>query len=169
MADFESGLFGCFDDLSSCLLTYFCHYIQMAKSKAMVDGRECTFCDCLCMSAVMTYFTRQQIRSKFAYQLNSCSDCLVVSFCYSCVVCQHARELKGGPVWWSNIMRTRRKTHSRRWRKQAMPSALSAEPERQYQKKQKKTKNKKTNKQKKNHNHDSLIMKPLIKQSLKKD
>jgi len=50
-----------------------------------------------------------------------------------------------------------------------MPSALSAEPERQYQKKQKKTKNKKTNKQKKNHNHDSLIMKPLIKQSLKKD
>jgi len=50
-----------------------------------------------------------------------------------------------------------------------MPSALSAEPERQYQKnkKNKKQKNKQTNK--KNHNHDSLIMKPLIKQSLKKD
>jgi len=49
-----------------------------------------------------------------------------------------------------------------------MPSALSAEPERQYQKnkKNKKQKNKQT---KKNHNHDSLIMKPLIKQSLKKD
>jgi len=50
-----------------------------------------------------------------------------------------------------------------------MPSALSAEPERQYQKKQKKQKTKKQTNKKKNHNHDSLIMKPLIKQSLKKD
>jgi len=50
-----------------------------------------------------------------------------------------------------------------------MPSALSAEPERQYQKKQKKNKKQKNKQTKKNHNHDSLIMKPLIKQSLKKD
>jgi len=50
-----------------------------------------------------------------------------------------------------------------------MPSALSAEPERQYQKKTKKNKKQKNKQTKKNHNHDSLIMKPLIKQSLKKD
>eukprot|EP01089_Gocevia_fonbrunei_P020040 TRINITY_DN730_c0_g1_i1.p1 TRINITY_DN730_c0_g1~~TRINITY_DN730_c0_g1_i1.p1 ORF type:complete len:119 (+),score=12.68 TRINITY_DN730_c0_g1_i1:47-358(+) len=98
MGDFEEGLCGCFSDFTSCIITYFCPFIQGAFNKAEVDGRDCTVCDFLCMcysaNVGVEYYTRQQIRAKFGYDYKSFVDCLLICYCTHCVICQHARELK---------------------------------------------------------------------------
>jgi Cys-rich protein (TIGR01571 family) len=39
MADFDNGLFGCFDDITVCLITFFVPCYQVAQTKAKLDGR----------------------------------------------------------------------------------------------------------------------------------
>ncbi|KAJ5072035.1 duf614 family protein-related [Anaeramoeba ignava] len=69
-----------------------CPPILAARNKSEADERECTVCDCLCCPP--EYFTRQQIRSKYNFETDTCSDCLVITFCGSCAACQDAREMK---------------------------------------------------------------------------
>ncbi|PRP84058.1 putative ankyrin repeat protein [Planoprotostelium fungivorum] len=99
MADFTTGLFGCFEDISSCLLTCFCLPITHAKNEALLAERECGISD-LCCAFLATptniYFNRRHIRSKHSMDKGQeCSDCCVAVFCAPCATCQHHRELQG--------------------------------------------------------------------------
>jgi len=96
--DWSTGMFGCFEDFGSCIVTCFFPCITLGQNKAMLDGREASCCDyCCAMSENPTaaeYFTRQHIRNKYGFANDNCGDCCALVFCPACVICQHHRELR---------------------------------------------------------------------------
>jgi len=91
---FSDGLCSFYNDWGICCTSCFCPCYQKAKNKAMADNRDCSCWDCICCAS--EYFTRQQIRSTFAMEVerSACNDCCLVTFCPMCVICQDGRELK---------------------------------------------------------------------------
>eukprot|EP01106_Pelomyxa_sp_JSP_P002374 TRINITY_DN13610_c0_g1_i1.p1 TRINITY_DN13610_c0_g1~~TRINITY_DN13610_c0_g1_i1.p1 ORF type:complete len:106 (+),score=18.08 TRINITY_DN13610_c0_g1_i1:22-318(+) len=93
MAEFDAGLFGCFDDIMICLQGFFVPCFLSAHTKAKLDERECHLCDCCCYNFNVEWFNRQQIRSKYGMDFNFIMDCVFVTFCTNCVACQQSREV----------------------------------------------------------------------------
>eukprot|EP01095_Lingulamoeba_sp_RSL-Kostka_P017477 TRINITY_DN908_c1_g1_i1.p1 TRINITY_DN908_c1_g1~~TRINITY_DN908_c1_g1_i1.p1 ORF type:complete len:138 (-),score=26.23 TRINITY_DN908_c1_g1_i1:206-619(-) len=100
--DWVSGMFDCFSDAPTCMLTCLFPWITIAANKAQVQDREfsgidflCTLCSNPC-SAV--YFTRQGIREKYNMEEDTVGDCFASSLCMYCSTCQHHRELKNRQV-----------------------------------------------------------------------
>ncbi|XP_048766897.1 placenta-specific gene 8 protein-like isoform X2 [Ostrea edulis] len=85
----STGLFDCFSDITSCLMGYFC--------------LPCTICsvasrtgECCCMPYCVpggTILMRNRIRTIGGIQGSACNDCMVMSCCGVCAVCQMQREL----------------------------------------------------------------------------
>jgi Cys-rich protein (TIGR01571 family) len=92
MGDMQESLFGCLSDISTCIIGWLIPCYLAATTKAALDERECTFCDCLC--APNEYQTRQSIRAKYGMAYQPLNDCLCWSVFSSCFVCQDAREVK---------------------------------------------------------------------------
>ncbi|PRP75637.1 hypothetical protein PROFUN_08003 [Planoprotostelium fungivorum] len=97
MADFTTGLCGCFEDIAGCIVTCFCLPATHAQNEALLAERQCSFTDFCCALFVTPgniYFNRQHIRSKYGMERGQeCSDCCVVLCCAPCATCQHNREL----------------------------------------------------------------------------
>jgi len=91
--EFMTSLFGCFSDISVCIITLFLPCYQGAQNKAKSDHRECHFCDFCCWNQNIEYYTRQQIRHKYGMGFSQISDSCIILFCGSCATCQHANEL----------------------------------------------------------------------------
>ena len=93
MADFSTGLFGCFSDCGGCLYTIFCPCCAMAQNWADSRDQQCTFCHCCAIPEPI--WIRDNIRMKLGQTQNHYfGDCCLYFCCFPCAVCQDTRELK---------------------------------------------------------------------------
>ncbi|KAL3882244.1 hypothetical protein ACJMK2_028606 [Sinanodonta woodiana] len=87
--EWSTGLFDCFSDCGTCLMGYFCLPCTMCTI-ASKQG------DCACMPFCVPgamVALRARIRTLGGIRGSICNDCLVMSFCGGCAVCQLHREL----------------------------------------------------------------------------
>ena len=88
---YDENMFGCLSDVTGCVLSFCVPCIVAAATKATLDERPCTICDCLCASN--PYQNRQSIRSKYKKAYDPIMDCVATICCMCCAVHQDAREL----------------------------------------------------------------------------
>ncbi|WCJ24544.1 PLANT CADMIUM RESISTANCE 2 [Euphorbia peplus] len=100
----STGLCGCFDDTSSCCLTWCCPCITFGRIAEIVDegstacglsgglyGLLMCFTGCACLYSC---FYRTKLRERYLLQGGSCCDCCVHFCCEHCALCQEYRELQ---------------------------------------------------------------------------
>lgn len=94
------GLFGCFDDCGTCLVTYFCHCYTAGKNAEAV-GDSCLLCGLATFVPLANIFFMAQIRSKIREQKGIdgtfLNDILATCCCPLCMLVQSAQEVKGSP------------------------------------------------------------------------
>ncbi|KAK3279745.1 hypothetical protein CYMTET_12380 [Cymbomonas tetramitiformis] len=73
---------------------WFCYSCLAAENKAELDGRECHWCDCVMSGAPAVYYTRAQMRAKYALEQDPILDFTTACFFGPCVNCQTARILR---------------------------------------------------------------------------
>ncbi|XP_020588608.1 protein PLANT CADMIUM RESISTANCE 3-like [Phalaenopsis equestris] len=103
-AQWSTGLCDCFDDCSSCCLTFCCPCITFGRIAEIADrgSTACgtagalyvliaaiTGCQCLYSCAY-----RSKLRALYALPESPCNDCLVHCCCEACALCQAYRELQ---------------------------------------------------------------------------
>ncbi|OWF40192.1 cornifelin-like isoform X2 [Mizuhopecten yessoensis] len=85
----STGLFGCFDDIPSCLLTCFCMPCMECKTASRIG-------ECCCMPyCVMggSLAMRTKIRTVGGIQGSVSNDSMTLCCCGPCATCQMDREL----------------------------------------------------------------------------
>ncbi|XP_033739636.1 cornifelin-like [Pecten maximus] len=85
----STGLFGCFDDIPSCLLTFFCLPCMECKQASRIG-------ECCCMPYCVpggSLAMRARIRTAGGIQGSVTNDCMTLACCGPCAVCQMDREL----------------------------------------------------------------------------
>lgn len=89
----EEGLFGCFGDCGSCMLSFCCPPVASAKAWAMARDEDCTLCHaCLWPSAV---WTRENIRRARGMEGTAvCASAMSYFCCPCCFTAQNIREIK---------------------------------------------------------------------------
>jgi len=88
----KTGLFDCFQDMEICLPGFFLPSCLAAFNKAEINDRECHVFDWLCQPN--EYLTRQQMRARWELEENQIADCITLTCCTMCMICQDARELE---------------------------------------------------------------------------
>ncbi|XP_052243379.1 cornifelin homolog [Dreissena polymorpha] len=87
--DWNSGAFGCCDDVKLCFLTWFCYSCMVCQiSKKLGDCPLMPFC--VPGSEVVM---RARVRTLGGIRGTVCNDCLTTTFCPFCTVCQMKREM----------------------------------------------------------------------------
>ncbi|KAK3421497.1 protein PLANT CADMIUM RESISTANCE 2 [Eucalyptus grandis] len=100
----STGLCGCFDDIKSCCITYWCPCITFGQISEILDKGEttcvmncaiytliCWLTSCACLYSCCY---RTKLRREFGLKEDPCNDCLVHCCCMYCALCQEYRELK---------------------------------------------------------------------------
>lgn len=88
---YHSSISGCFYDFVSCFYGFFCPCCLNASNLAAIRKENCTICHCLfCFSP---FWVRQMVQEENNIKSSYCVDCVLTSFCYSCAICQDAREI----------------------------------------------------------------------------
>jgi len=98
----NTGLFGCFDDMTGCIFTTFLPCIPSAYARCSIDERECNLCDGLC--GPNPYQTRQSMRKKYDLEFSPQMDFFSHWCCGCCALNQNVREiahLSQQPAKWS--------------------------------------------------------------------
>ena len=90
MSEFHSSIFGCFEDMSSCLCGICFPCFLQCKNWAEAREEGCGLPHICC--PVCEYWTRQQLRDRNGMNQDCFNDVLCLCFCYPCVICQDARE-----------------------------------------------------------------------------
>lgn len=98
--EWSHGLFSCFDDCGTCLVTYFCHCYTAGKNAEAV-GDSCLLCGLATFVPLANVFFMAQIRSKIreskgingTFLNDLCATCC----CPLCMLVQSAQEVKGAP------------------------------------------------------------------------
>ncbi|KAI6675749.1 hypothetical protein NL676_003655 [Syzygium grande] len=96
-----TGLFGCFDDLSNCLITIFCPCVTFGQNAEIID-RGSTSCACAGTVCCLIYhffycsfwYTctyRTKLRGLYSIPGDQCGDCFVHLLCVPCALCQEHR------------------------------------------------------------------------------
>eukprot|EP01106_Pelomyxa_sp_JSP_P019513 TRINITY_DN988_c0_g1_i1.p3 TRINITY_DN988_c0_g1~~TRINITY_DN988_c0_g1_i1.p3 ORF type:complete len:111 (-),score=26.68 TRINITY_DN988_c0_g1_i1:65-397(-) len=104
-ADWHSGLCGCFGDLGSCCMSYFCPCIQygmnankmnngMCGDSTMMNALAWIGFGCFGFACVPTCLQRTATREKYSIPGGSVGDFLTSCCCTCCVLAQVAREGK---------------------------------------------------------------------------
>ena len=96
----RSGLCDCCDDLSSCLLSFFCPCAQFAYNAGKIDGSSwcgacclyvtCSAVGCACLIHASK---RTNLRAMYGLQESCCCDCCVAYLCSTLALAQEHREL----------------------------------------------------------------------------
>ncbi|KAK3600304.1 hypothetical protein CHS0354_017478 [Potamilus streckersoni] len=98
MGEWSNGLFGCFGDCGTCIITYFLPCITAGKNAEAV-GEGCCLYGFLSLLGPIGIWSRAKIRGKVRESKgvdgDFCMDCLLHWFCGLCALVQEARELKG--------------------------------------------------------------------------
>ncbi|XP_062611144.1 cornifelin homolog A-like [Saccostrea cucullata] len=85
----STGLFDCFSDIKMCLLGLCCTPCVLCHV-ASRTGECCCMPHCILGGSVIL---RSRIRTIGGIQGSACNDCIVLSHCGPCAVCQMEREL----------------------------------------------------------------------------
>ncbi|XP_058009908.1 cell number regulator 2 isoform X1 [Hevea brasiliensis] len=98
-----TGLCGCCEDPSNCLVTTFCPCITFGRNAEIID-KNAVSCACSgLVFMVLSYvgvpclysFTyRSKLRGQHSLPEHPCADCCVHCWCLHCALCQEYRELK---------------------------------------------------------------------------
>ncbi len=95
MSDWQHGLFGCFDNLTVCIITYFAPCYTQGKVAESV-GENCLLCGlALCVPILDIYAIcsiRQKVRETKNIEGGLVGDLLVTLCCAPCALCQEAQE-----------------------------------------------------------------------------
>ena len=92
---------GCFDDLSSCLLSFCCPCVQYGFNAQRIDGSGCFGACCMYACCMMCAGyqcaigggKRTSMRNQYMLEESCCCDCCVHWCCCWCALSQEAREL----------------------------------------------------------------------------
>ncbi|XP_060084691.1 cornifelin homolog A-like [Ylistrum balloti] len=98
MAEFQHGLFGCFDNIGLCLVSYFVPCYQFGKNAEAV-GEGCFLCGLASMVPLVNFYAVMKIRGKIreakGIEGSAVSDLLTWCFCGICALVQEAQEVQG--------------------------------------------------------------------------
>jgi Cys-rich protein (TIGR01571 family) len=93
--EFQHGVFGCFDNCTVCIITYFVPCYTAGKVAEKV-GDSCLLHCILTLVPVVGIVCRTLVRGKVRQQKNiagsTIADCCVHLFCAPCALCQEAKE-----------------------------------------------------------------------------
>ncbi|KAF8024636.1 hypothetical protein BT93_F1723 [Corymbia citriodora subsp. variegata] len=98
-----TGLCGCFEDPSNCIITCCCPCITFGQNAEIIDrgGTSCVVGGLIYyllahvgVACLYTCSYRTKLRGLHSLQEDPCADCLVHWCCIYCALCQEYRELK---------------------------------------------------------------------------
>mmetsp|Transcript_46557 Transcript_46557/g.53969 ORF Transcript_46557/g.53969 Transcript_46557/m.53969 type:complete len:159 (+) Transcript_46557:37-513(+) len=99
--EWNSGLFGCFSDIPSCLMATFLPCVQYGTNYQAVHKDGCCVQGCLfvCLSGcglgcLIHMGLRQAIRTKFNINPDGMPDLIATCCCACCAIAQEAREIE---------------------------------------------------------------------------
>ncbi|KAK6166389.1 hypothetical protein SNE40_023095 [Patella caerulea] len=96
--EFQHGLFGCFDNLGLCIISYFVPCYQFGKNAEAV-GESCLLCGILFLIPVVDLFLGAHIRTKIRDSKgiggSFVGDLLFWFCCPCCALVQEAQEVEG--------------------------------------------------------------------------
>ncbi|KAL5006728.1 hypothetical protein ScPMuIL_015534 [Solemya velum] len=98
MGDWQYGLFGCFNDIGLCIITYFVPCYTAGKNAEAVGESCITYGILSILGPCGIYFRakiRGQIRDQKSIPGGMGGDCLLHWFCAICALIQEAQEVKG--------------------------------------------------------------------------
>ncbi|XP_060079650.1 placenta-specific gene 8 protein-like [Ylistrum balloti] len=87
--EWSTGLFGCFSDCSSCIMTMLCLPGMECKNAARL-GECCLLPHCCAGSNIAM---RARLRTLGGIRGSILQDICAFCWCYSCTVCQMSREM----------------------------------------------------------------------------
>ena len=98
----KAPFFGCFDDMSSCILSFCVPCVQYGFNAAKIDGSGCFGACCMyacCMmcggyQCAIGGAKRTSMRNQYMLEESCCCDCCVHWCCCWCALSQEARELE---------------------------------------------------------------------------
>ncbi|CAG5115422.1 unnamed protein product [Candidula unifasciata] len=95
---FQHGLFGCFDNVGLCVITYFVPCYTYGKNAESV-GENCLLCGLVYFVPILNFIFHTVNRGKIRTQRNIeggfLTDCLAAWFCPCCALVQEAQEVQG--------------------------------------------------------------------------
>lgn len=96
MTQFQHGLFGCFDNCTVCIITYFCPCYTQGKISEKV-GESCILHAILFLvpiaNLICATIIRGKVRENRGIDGSVVSDCLAIWCCAPCALCQEANEV----------------------------------------------------------------------------
>jgi len=101
MTQFQHGICGCFDDITTCLITYVAPCWTAGKN-AEAMGENCILygiAALTCVNIITNGLIRQKVREKYGIEGSFGMDVVCHCFCPLCALVQDAQEIKsqGGP------------------------------------------------------------------------
>ncbi|KAK1275628.1 Protein PLANT CADMIUM RESISTANCE 2 [Acorus gramineus] len=104
LQQWTTGLWGCFEDVPNCFITFCCPCITFGQIAEIVDKGSSTCGTSGALYALIMALTgcqciyscsyRSKLRYQHSLQESPCNDCLIHCFCETCALCQEYRELK---------------------------------------------------------------------------
>lgn len=97
MAEWQHGLFGCFDNCGLCIITYFVPCYTFGKNAEKM-GDSCILCALgfVCVGPILGCLMRSKIRESKGIAGSLVSDILMWWCCPLCALVQEAQELDTG-------------------------------------------------------------------------
>ncbi|KAL5269915.1 hypothetical protein ACHWQZ_G003399 [Mnemiopsis leidyi] len=96
--DWTSPLFGCFDDIGTCIITWFVPCVTIGQNAEASGVASCVGGAVLSLIPIVNLICmvkiRGAIREKYNIEGSPIKDCLLICFCGLCTITQEARELK---------------------------------------------------------------------------
>lgn len=88
---YHSGLMECFIDGSTCIYGTLCPCYLNASNASALKQEDCSIVHCIfCYSP---FWVRQRLKRQIEIQPEYCDDCLAITCCCPCAVCQDSREI----------------------------------------------------------------------------
>jgi len=95
-SEWSHGLFGCFDNLGLCIVTYFAPCYTAGKVAETID-KNCLLWGILLVvpivGLVTLYLSRKGIREKQGIEASALNDFCTVCWCGCCALIQEGREM----------------------------------------------------------------------------
>jgi len=94
--EFQHGLFGCFDNLGVCIVTYILPCYTFGKTAEAV-GESCFLCGAAMFVPFVNLYARLSVRAKVregsGIQGSCMGDLCTIMFCPFCAIVQEAQEV----------------------------------------------------------------------------